>query len=597
MKDDGWKDLSAEERSWCLYALYFSGFWSEAESWRSRWFPKWHIHLQAHLFFARTVALARGGKLDQARLEWLDAWKESGLRRSSLSGGKDSFSSEMNGPVHSNVSARGWMFQTQSFLQMQRSRFSSAAHWSALAERESLYASDLMLRAMAADMQAHASVREGFYASAIRNAQQALQCARAIENRGIENAVRVSIACWQSARGEDPLKTLRTLRSLLQEKSFHDTYSQNVLLLEIARTLMLRGEFDQSRKVLMRVEKNLSGTGRTAAFRQKIALAQRKALLLRLEGHPKQALAVLERVFADIPSFEVSLMLEVRGQMISACSEAKIIPPAAWLDEERKWTVQLRTRQALRYLERRARRVSAHAEYSDPMGELVDALSTRTMDASLISLFLSRGFQGLLALKMDRPYDNMLFFIPATKEFLLLTRSGVTVCALPASLQLFALAACLGRRLCSKGEIVRAVWNRRYQPERDDAGVYVLVRRLRRLLGSQDKLLLTDRRGYSLNAEVRMWAGAESVAKQNASTVGVESSVSSLRLLELKNWLRGRVSFTAEEWQNESGISRASACRDISELLRSGDLKKVGRGPASVYMRVDSYGVEMVSGG
>jgi DNA-binding winged helix-turn-helix (wHTH) protein len=222
------------------------------------------------------------------------------------------------------------------------------------------------------------------------------------------------------------------------------------------------------------------------------------------------------------------------------------------------------------------------------MGELVDALSTRTMDASLISLFLSRGFQGLLALKMDRSYENMLFFIPATKEFLLLTRSGVTVCTIPASLQLFAFAVCLSRRLCSKGEIVRAVWNRRYQPERDDAGVYVLARRLRRLLGSHEKLLSTDRRGYSLDAEVRMWEGAESAAKDNVSSVEAESSVSSLRLLELRNWLRGRASFKAEEWQNESGISRASACRDISDLLRTGDVKKVGRGPASVYVRVDS---------
>ena len=471
---------------------------------------------------------------------------------------------------------------------MQRFRLSSATRWAGRAERESLYTSDLMLRAMSADMQAHSCVREGFYSSALRHAHQALQCARAIENRGIENAIRVSIACWQSARGEDPVKSLRTLRSLLQEKSFHDTYSQNVLTLEIARTLMIRGDFEQARKSLIRVERNFLDTGPAASFRQKIALAQRRALLARLEGHPERALAVLENVFGDIPSFELSLVLEVRGQMISACIEAGMNPPPEWLEDERKLSFQLRTRQALRYLERRTRTKITPGEYSDPLGELLDAHSSRKMDASLMSLFLSRGFMGLLALRMERQYDNMLYFIPATREFLLLTSKGMVLCGLPASQQLFSLSACLSRRLCSKGEIVRAVWNRRYQPERDDAGVYVLVRRLRQLLGSQEALLSTGRRGYMLDAEVCLWAGSESGTREVVSPIETGRTVSSIRVLELKSWLVSRTTFTAEDWQNESGISRASACRDVACLMRSGDIKRVGRGRASVYVRVES---------
>ncbi|NBX17887.1 MAG: hypothetical protein EBR09_11020 [Proteobacteria bacterium] len=597
MKNGLWQDLSSEERSWCLYALYFSGLWNEAETWRVRWFPAWQIAAHAHLFFARTVALARGGKLRQARLEWLETWKMSELGNSKRPHGNSGPNINANDPANSIASARGWMFQTQSFLQMQRSRFSSAARWSALAEQESLYSSDLMLRAMAADMQAHASVRQGFFAGALKNAQNALQCARAIENRGIENAVRVSIACWESARGENPEKSLRTLRSLLKEKSFHDTYSQNTLLLEIARTLMLHGDFDQARKTLSRVEKNLSSGGSNSAFRQKIALAQRRALLLRLEGYPKQALAVLEQVFPEIPSFEISLMLEVKGQMISACSEAQMIPPAEWLEQERKWSLQLRTRQTLRYLERRTHTYSAHSEYSDPIGELVDLLAARPLDAALISLFPARGFMGLLALKMERPYHNMLYFNSAGREFVLLTREGINVCTLPASLQLFGLAACLSRRMCSKADIVRAVWNRRYQPERDDAGIYVLVRRLRRLLGSYDSLLSSDRRGYSLNAEVRMWPSADSAATESLSVPEADLAVSSLRVLELKHWIVSKTRFTAEEWQIESGISRASACRDIAALVLSGSLKKIGRGRASVYVRLESGSNNRISGG
>lgn len=595
---NAWKQLSHEERSWCLYALYFSGSWTEAESWRQLWFPVWQLETLSHLFFAHCIALARRGHLQQARLQWIQHWHGSRLRKIQILQHQEKDSQTSTSTFQIMRNARGWMFQAHSFLQMQRSRWSSASRWAEWAECESVYSSNLMLRSMATDMQAHASVKHGYYSNAILNAQKALYCARHIENKGIENAIRVSIACWQSERGEHLEKSLRTLRSLLNEKSFHDTYSQLVLLLETSRTLMIQGKFELAKKALIRAEKSLTGIGDKPFFRQKIALAQRKALLLRLEGRPMIALSELEFIFQEIPTFELSLRLEVRGQMVSACLEAQIPPPAEWLEEEKNLTSLLRTPRAMRTIQRRNHLHSAYAELSDPLGEMLDSLHSQERKMSIPFDFIARGFSGLLASKIKRTHENILLLLPGGTKLLILNSTGLKVCEEQLSNQLVNLAKSISFRLCNKDEIVKKIWNRSYRPERDDPGVYVLVRRLRRILGEQSNLLESKHGGYILNAEVAHWPtepthqhkllpslpiGNDPVQNR---VLKVEPQVSSLRLLQFAEWMKSKTHFTAQDWEKESNISRASACRDIAQLVAAGEIKKVGRGPASVYMAV-----------
>lgn len=596
--DEQWHELSLSERSWCLYALYFSGAWTDAESWLQQWRTDLSHHDNAHVFFARCVALGRSGQVQQAREEWIYHWRAFRAQFKNPNTSASAVTEQKRDDSEQRAWVRGWLFQAQSFLQAQRARWGAALAWSRFAERESFLASDLMLRALASDMLAHANVRRGFYAGAIRHAQLALNCARQMENRGVENAVRVSLACWQAERGERPDAALRTLRSLLNEKSFHDAYSQNVLLYEIARAQMLRGQFVNARKILLRAEKNLAGVNGRPLFRQKILLAQRRALLARLEGMPSNALIELESVYSEIPSFEDSLRLEVRGQMIAACLESGRTPPAEWLVEEQVLTSRVRSQRAFRTIARRnSLRSTSLPELADRLGELMDRLSVEGQSQASLRAAVEFEFPGLIGLLIDRVHENTLLVLPGNSPVILITPAGVFVLPEKISPQLIGFAVFLSDRLRSKEDIVRTIWNRRYLPERDDPNVYVLVRRLRRLLGEQRTILRSGRDGYSLNARVlavtsqiledRVSDQVETTTNLpggSTSTAHLTVELPSLRIASLKTWLSQRASFSAEDWQAEAGISRASACRDIAQLVGLGLIKRMGRGPAAVYV-------------
>ncbi|MEY4065077.1 MAG: hypothetical protein RIR26_1285, partial [Pseudomonadota bacterium] len=176
--------LNVEEKSWCLFALYFTGKFMEAEHFLATWFSSsWDAFPSAHVFFARSVSEVRSGDLSQARKNWIQVFR-------TLKGRSEPFFTSL-----------GWYYQTQAFFCVQKSRWSAAEKWASRAVACSFESRDLLLRSIASDMQAHASVKMGHYGSALRFARNAQNCAKTLGNTSIQNAVRVSVACWEAERG------------------------------------------------------------------------------------------------------------------------------------------------------------------------------------------------------------------------------------------------------------------------------------------------------------------------------------------------------------------------------------------------------------
>jgi DNA-binding winged helix-turn-helix (wHTH) protein len=586
-QSDAWKALASEEKSWCLFALYFIGKFQEAEHFLASWFCKsWEAFPSAHVFFARSVALVRSGELARARQEWIQVFRAQRLM-----------------PLASRDSM-GWYFQAQAFFCVQKSRWVAAEKWASRAVDGSFASRDLLLRSIASDMQAHAAVKMGRFAMALRFARQAQLCAKTLGNTSIQNAVRVSVACWEAERGARPLNSLRSLRSLLKEKSFHDPLSQAVLMLELSRLHILRGEFSQARQVMTRTERTLSSVGAKPLFRQRILLEQRKALLSRFLGEPEKALMTLESVFEDIPAFELSLKLEVRGQMISASREAGMSPPQHWLNEQNEWTSLVKTQRARSLLQRqKLPSLSSHSSLDDPLATLLDALRTHQRRVLALENVIDAGFLALLIPLEPRTSENIVYCIAETDSLLLSTHQGVWLLKERPTTQILSLLNVLSHKTPTKEDIFKAIWGRRYSPDRDDPGIYVLIRRLRRMLGEHASLVTTKRGHYTLKAEFKTLPllrnshqaahdptqGATNEDSRFASSfagslMSTSSSADVLpdvphpRLLRLKEWIKEKQSFSAEDWEKEAHVSRASACRDLVQATERGWVLKRGEG-------------------
>jgi tetratricopeptide (TPR) repeat protein len=598
-QDELWPLLDDLEKSWCLFSLYFVGQWQEAEHLREQTFSASNLVLFPHVIFARSIAMARAGQLEKARREWLAQVQ---LIRSMPQDSRRGIS-------------MGWFFQAQAFFAMQKSRWASAERWAAWAVHRSRVSVDLLLRAVAADMQAHAAIRLGHFSSALLLARTALECARLLGNAGIENAIRVSLACWESERGTHPERSLKTLKSLLKEKSFHDALSQTVLILELSRLHILRGEFSQARQLLSRAERSLATQGPKALFRQRVALVQRKALLARFTGDSAHALSMLEQVYSEIPEFEVSLKLEVRGHMISAMRESGAVVPSEWLRQESEWTLQVRTERAFRLLRRHQSDDRAAADsQGDVLGQMIDRFYKTSFKTSILSEFTSAGYCGLAfhhlqikKIESQSRAENQLMILGGTELVLLSTPQGVKSLQQKPTEQILSLMKCLSLRKVAKEEIFRTIWGRRYFPERDDASVYVLVRRLRELLGSDSGLITSGRGHYSLAANfhvvgldlsdletkkmptTEVWPTIIESSRGDSITKNQQEvfSFPHPRILHLREWLRSKAMFSAEDWQSQAGLSRATACRDISYAVERGWIARCGSGRAAAYMTLN----------
>ncbi|MEY3902183.1 MAG: hypothetical protein RL189_1489 [Pseudomonadota bacterium] len=570
LRNDHWHTLSVSERSWCLFALYFTGAIQDADEYKRIWLVDDSSRDFLHVFFARSVAVVRAGELALARREWLKIYRHC-------------------------KGTRGWLCQAQAFFSMQQSRWKSAARWAERAAHASFADGDNLLRSIAFDMQAHAASRLGEFSVALRQAQRALECAKLIGNKAIENAVRVSLACWDAERGTDPQRSLRTLRSLLKEKSFHDSHSQSVLLLELSRLQILRGEFSQARQTLVRIERTLAGSGGQPLFRQRIQLAQRKALLLRLSGRPDYALQLLEQVYSDIPDFEKSLRLEVRGQMITSASEAGIAVPEPWLSDESKLTAAVRTERALRTLRRRQTvNASPSAQLDDRLGTMMDELWLQRNSLFTTQKVLEAGWLPLLLPRIRNTEQTVFYELQGAKRIISATQQCVRLISASPTEQMLSLLRLLSEGVQTKQDIFRAIWNRRYYPERDDAAIYVLVGRLRNFLQDDAHLLVSRRGGYVLEAEVQSLHSLEENERRAnnnppaansfiVQTPVAQTELPSVRIFLLLEWSRGQVSFTAEQWQKHASLSRASACRDIAYCCAKGLLLRMGRGRSLTY--------------
>jgi DNA-binding winged helix-turn-helix (wHTH) protein len=200
--------------------------------------------------------------------------------------------------------------------------------------------------------------------------------------------------------------------------------------------------------------------------------------------------------------------------------------------------------------------------------------------------------------------ENQLMVLGGTELMLLSTTQGVKSLQQKPTEQILSLMKCLSLRKVSKEEIFRTIWGRRYFPERDDANVYVLVRRLRELLDSGSGLITSGRGHYSLAAgfcvvgldfpelETKKLQPTEVLpsiiegSREGSITKNQQEGFSfpHPRIQVLREWLRSKAIFSAEDWQSQAGLSRATACRDLSFAVERGWVARCGSGRAASYM-------------
>lgn len=444
---------------------------------------------------------------------------------------------------------------------------------------------------LVSDMIGHVLIVTGQVSSGMKMLQEALQYSQAMGNGEDDDAVRISLACYQAEFGGSPTKDLETLQKFYDSLSPQDTYSQASLLLEIGRQLALRGKLNASQGALNQACRLIYSSGHR---RQSVILNLRYAYNLMLSGEEHQALNLVRTAAKSFdPRVDKALELHVIGFEYRLKSSLGL----ACENDPLKQRIQALTRYtgmgtARRILYRNeAPGTIAFLPGEDPLGDLYDRV--RSGDENCIVDILNSGYLALLYCILPiASSDSILYFDLVPGSLLVCHRGNLEFIRQGVSPSMRALIKKLVLGECSKQELIETVWGYKYDPLRHDSLIYPAISRLRVLLGDRANWIEATHQGYRLSTQVqvRFHRSMNEMSERiqpppKASTTAEPSSIDSLnyRQLALLKKLKADDFLDVQRYKKMFSISQITATRDLSSLTAHGLLKRTGNGRATRY--------------
>lgn len=469
-----------------------------------------------------------------------------------------------------------------------------------------------LAQVLSLDLLGHSLVRSGFNRRGIKTLRLAREAATRVHHADYVQAISISLLKYESISGFEPTRTVSRLYRALVELKPKDSYSRSELRLELARQLILRGQLREARRYLEDAAADILGSQNSL---QTSALHLRLAWMARLEGRPTDALLGLQ-------SAEIGLSLGAVG----ADSRSELLMKIAYfrLDlfrqigrtrEAQELEAKLRQMQAsevfagteLRLFKRRSDSAidsPSGSSSEDPFGDLMDRVSANAPGVELE--LLNGGYFGLLLPLLGLQFGQSVIVLSAPGgRVIAVDNSEARIVENGLKGLLGKLLSHLAEGPCTKREAIEMVWGYEYEAERHDRLLAVAISRIRKALGGQllwlelqgDRIVLRD------HVTVRFWTAEISVrppsrVPSHSAPLSTSLRPSSFRADRLKQGFRirqlqvlddlaTRGDVGVQDLVQRFGISRASALRDLNELVQAGFLLRTGETRATRYMRAE----------
>lgn len=533
-------------------------------------------------------------------------------------------------------------FQLDGFIRYLQGEATTELSRKALAEaQQSTSRLEPLARILALDLLGHSYVRTGEVRQGLKTLRLAKRSAEAAKHSSFPAAITISILKYEAAFGLEPERVMSRLLRALVELDPKDSYSRSELRLELARQAILRGQLRTARRVLDSASPEILGSKN---WLQTAWLHLRLAWMAKLEGRPLEVLFSLQSAESALrdakeQNLEQDLMRKVVGFRLATLRELRSeVEGGAAIDDLKSRIRETEKRLVAmrppghgierRITERResgyefstvsVQTIAPFRDGEDPFGDLMDrlALERRTSSMSLseglsnglVKELMDRGYLGILISTLGLRFGRNLLVMGLPDENVLVIESG------EAKLVRDGLGGLLGRLLLhlslgpsTKAAAIETVWGYRYDSERHDRLLAVAATRLRKLLGGGTPWVSISGERVFLNPEasLRTWTEFSSGLTQTHGQ-GVSWMVKSreewpkrlsrqplnqqetsrlrIRQLQVLEDLATRGDVGVQDLVSRFGISRASALRDLGELVSLGLLVRTGSTRATRYI-------------
>jgi DNA-binding winged helix-turn-helix (wHTH) protein len=450
-------------------------------------------------------------------------------------------------------------------------------------------------RVLSSDLRGHLLVQMGKTQVGLRVLKEAETLSHQIGNRGVAQAIEISRANYEAQFGIVTADQLE--RKVKTSSQILDSYSHSSLLLELARQHLLRGSFDEASATLdQAAEKIYSHQNR----RQEVTLNLRYAYLYYLKNEPARALNFIQSCKRALdPVVDHTLKLSILGMERKIVGVLKIKDRAVELEQQiERESILFGGLVHQRIVGRqRGEVLNSTLNSFDPLGRVMDLVAGKPPSATAIETICRSGYLGLLLEVLPDALGHSLLYIDLDESTLTAVGSfgvehhrGLTTLLRRILMQL-----AKGPR--SKSELVTSVWRySAYHPLQHDPVVYQAITALRKLLGTRSSWIETTETGYRLASGVQLRFAPEasdtseprlearSEAKLDEATSSHKQMLNHRQIKFIRQLKEGEF-VGVHDYKRRFRISEITACRDLSLLVQSGLVLKVGRARATKYAK------------
>jgi tetratricopeptide (TPR) repeat protein len=512
-----------------------------------------------------------------------------------------------------------YLHQARGFYQFARGDSRSAAE----SAREALVAAESstdplqpLARTLSLDLLGHSLIRVGSTRRGIKTLRLAREAAIRARHESFNHAISVSLLKYEAVYGLEPRRVLSRLYRALVELKPNDSYSRSELRLELSRQLILRGNLADARRHLEEAATDILGSQNRL---QTAALHLRLAWMARLEDRPADALLALQSaekgLSPDGLNFESNreLVLKISFFRLELYRETGRLADAKRLELQIETDVSAvelegvesrltsRRHRILHRPDRASKSTTAMsalaaplASAEDPFGDLMDRVQRR--DDAVENDLLELGYFGLLLpmLSLNLAQTALVLGAPGSRV-IVLDRGETRVSENGLKGLLGRLIMKLADGPCTRREAIETVWGYRYEADRHDRLLSVAVSRIRKALGGGqawieiqgDRVVLRDQvvvRFWSTGVPAKVAFSSRAVLPALSSSPNRIGQGLRIRQLQVLSELVTRGDVGVQDVVVRFGVSRASALRDLNELVALDLLVRTGETRATRYM-------------
>lgn len=498
-----------------------------------------------------------------------------------------------------------YIYQGLAFHRNMGCRYNLSLRSAHLAWKAAVSANFLWGRVLASDLKGHSLILTGQLNLGIKSLNDANRIANRIGNDALATATTYSIATANAAAGIDPHGTLDALVNKLETLDPQDNYSRPGLLLELSRELALRGRLRESDHYLNEASKLIYASQHK---RYESLLNFRLAYNAYLKGQFSRSHKSLDEAERSLdPKFNLDLKIKLLGLRVDLNKKEGQEPNldlTTELDRLVRYTgyglgKRSQTRQSIGNWH--------HQIGDDPVGDLIDRFrSPKITKVQKIEDILKQGYLSFLPEILGiSPTERCIVLDPIPNTLVIIDQGNLRVYHKSLTPAMRLCLKALANQRTSKEELIEDVWGYSYDPLRHDPLIYGLMGRIRNSLAEYASWIAATEGAYQIEDEVKVYFLGSKVSAEQSHAAVVEGSGDfdpakeesspfveyedfDLNLRQLKFLATMKISdfYTVAEYQALfPEVSRITASRDLSSLVKHNLLKRAGKARATSYYR------------